>query len=109
MQDWIKEELEVVELDAKEFAEQNRIKFWSAPVGATKIEIDITHPVTNSKFEGKKVFHIFVDGEQVLWTVPKRSKSYGIAIRSIAVGKTKFNLIRIGQGKSDTKYELVPL
>lgn len=108
MQDWIAEEAALLKAEQEAFGVGDRIPFWKAPVGATKFEVDVTHPVFASKFEGKKVFHIFVEGEKYLWTVPVKSKTYGTVIRSLAEGKVKFTLIRIGTGAKDTKYELVP-
>jgi hypothetical protein len=109
MQDWIAEELKIVQAEQEAFGVGDRIPFWKCPIGATKFEIDTTHPVFSSKFEGKKVFHIFVEGEKFLWTVPVRSKTYGTVIKALAEDKVKFTLIRIGSGAKDTRYELVAL
>jgi hypothetical protein len=109
MQDWIQEEAKALQLEQEAFGIEGRVPFWTAPVGLTKVEIDITHPVTDSKFEGKKVFHVFIDGEVKLWTISKRSPLYKDVIHSLVANKCVFNLMRIGSKVDDTRYQLVPL
>ena len=107
MQDWIKQEQETLELDAKEFAEANKLPFWTPPEGESKIEIDTTHEPFETKFKGKKVLHIFVEGDAKLWSVSTKSPIWRDLIKNLALGKKIFKLIRIGKDVKNTRYSLV--
>jgi hypothetical protein len=109
MQDWILEEAALLQQEQEAFGIVDRIPYFKAPQGETKIEIDITHAPFVGKFEGKKVFHIFVEGTQYLWTVSMKSPLYRDVITSLKNDKKIFKLIRIGLDVKSTRYQLVPL
>jgi hypothetical protein len=109
MQDWLAEEAKLLQAEQEAFGIEGRVPFWKVPIGVTKIEIDTSHAPFVGKFEGKKVFHIFVDGNLKLWSISIKSPLYRDLIRALIAEKKLFNLIRIGDTMSDTRYQLVPL
>ena len=108
MQDWIQEESEALELERQEAMEKNgQIGYWKVPQGLTVIEVLVEYPAVTSQFGEKKEIHILVDGVEKKWTVPK--KVYRDLIEHLKLGKIKFQVIRIGTEKKDTRYDLVAL
>ena len=107
MQDWIQQEVKELQLEQEAFGEEGRIPFWSAPQGETKIEVDITHEPFETKFKGKKVLHLFIEGEPKLWSVSTKSPLWRELITHLATGKKVFKLIRVGTDAKNTRYSLV--
>ena len=105
--DWIQEEARLLQLEQEAFNVEGRVPFWNAPQGETKIEIDITRPAFKGKFDGKKVFHIFVEGDLKLWTVSTKSPIYREVINELMKGNKVFKLIRVGTDVKNTRYSLV--
>ena len=106
--DWINRESEILELEQKEFNENSgNVSYWKIPQGATDITVDTTTPVKDSNFPDKKELHIFVNDEEKIWTISRKSPMYREVIHALKEGKTKFKVIRIGSTASDTRYDLV--
>jgi hypothetical protein len=109
MQDWILEEAALLKQEQEAFNVEGVVPFWNAPQGETKIEIDTTRPAFKGKFDNKKVFHIFVEGDLKLWTVSTKSPIYREVINNLVKGSKVFKLIRVGTDQKNTRYSLVVL
>lgn len=105
---WIQDEAAQLELEAME-SKSGLIPFWKVPVGITKIEVDITREPEESKFKDKKNVYIYVDGEAMMWSISRKSPLYRELINHLKNGKKMFNVVRVGETASDTRYSLVAL
>ena len=107
MQDWINQEAEILELEQKEFNENSgNVSYWKIPQGATDIVVDTTTPVKDSNFPDKKELHIFVNDEEKIWTISRKSPMYREVIHALKDGKTRFKVIRVGTDAKNTRYDL---
>ena len=107
MIDWINQESEQLELEQKEFNENSgNVSYWKIPQGSTDIVVDTTTPVKDSNFPDKKELHIFVNDEEKIWTISRKSPMYREVIHALKDGKTRFKVIRVGTDAKNTRYDL---
>ena len=107
---WIEQESEQLELEAQENMQKGgHTQYWKAPEGETTIEVMTEYPAVDSNFKDKKELHILIDGNEMIWTISRRSPLYRDLIRSLKEGKKKFKLLRMGTKADDTRYKLTAI
>jgi hypothetical protein len=105
---WIDEELNEIEKRRQEILEQKDMKpFLKLEIGENIVEFSTEKPRDNPRFAGRKVFRVKKDGEEYDFSVSVNSTLYRDILRYLKQGKTKLKIVRVGQGRNDTRYTVM--
>jgi hypothetical protein len=107
-QNWIEERKAKADAERKaQLKEKGFAEFFKLPVGETTIEVmtDIEPREREGNFGTQCIFRIKVGKDTNDLSVALRSPLYRFLLDNLSKGKTKFTIVRTGEGKS-TKYDI---
>lgn len=105
---WIDDELKKIEEQRRQVLEQKDLRpFFKIPEGITEVEFSLEMPRDNPRFAGRKVFRIRVNGVEYDLSVTQNSNLYREILQNLAKGKTRLKIMRVGSGRSDTRYKVL--
>jgi len=109
MTSWAQDEVKKLDQErADKRKEKGYREFYNWRKGENKFQIIVSEPMReiDGKFGKQKIFAAKAGEETVDLAINVKSPVYRIVLRGVAEGKTKFNILKSGDGK-DTKYELL--
>lgn len=100
--------LEVEEKRKELFKEKGYEELWIAPVGETKIIIDVKEGIREVKTQNgmRDIIRIKVAGQPYDWMINPTSRYYIKILEFVNSGKTKLKVIRVGE-KLQTRYSIL--
>ena len=102
IENWVFSENERIIEERKKIMEEKGYKeFFKFPQGTTKLTIDTSKPPRETN-EGRKILRAIIDGKE--WDIPVSNMLYGQLLKGLVLNKNRFEVIRIGLGKTDTRY-----
>ena len=76
-------------------------------VGETVIEVLPIKPRMHPVYSNRVIFRVKKGGTEYDWAV-SRGRVYQQLLELLAAGHRKIKVIRVGTGKQDTRYQLIP-